>query len=118
MSTNTAITPGRYADLTYGDVNIRSLGNRNTVGNTNGVRVNFCRACLQVQVASIGTDVQVALMGSLDGVNYFNIGATQTIATNGFFGFIYPDVPVPFLAARLVAINGGTPTVTFTLATS
>lgn len=112
-ATTTSIVPGRYSD--EGEVRVTSLGSRTTVGNTIGVLVNSRNITLQAQVATIGTNVVVQALGSLDGVNYFNIGSSATYTANGYYA-INVTAPVKYIAARLVSISTGTPTVTFSVA--
>jgi hypothetical protein len=114
--TATPIPSGRYSDRNFGDVTVTPLGAVTAAAtNTPLRRAPSSNVLLQTQVAGIGTDVVVQLIGSLDGTNWFTIGPTQTITTNGTFAATYTGLASVFLGARLVSINTGTPTVTFTL---
>lgn len=115
--TATPISPGRYSDRNIGEFTVTPLGAVATAAtNTPLRRVRSSDVLLQTNVAGIGTDVVVQLIGSLNGVDWFTLGSTQTITANGFFAATYTGLACPFLGARLVSINTGTPTVTFTLA--
>jgi hypothetical protein len=84
------------------------------------VAVQDLAACknfvFQVTVASVGTNVVVRAEGSLNGVNYFNLGSGDTtITANGTTKLTYSDTPLKYVRARLVSIGSGTPSVTFVI---
>lgn len=68
----------------------------------------------QVTVASIGSSVVVRFEGSLNGVNFFPLAASDTtINANGTTGYNFTNFPLAEVRGRLVTINSGSPTVTF-----
>lgn len=84
------------------------------------VAVQDVAACrnfvFQIKVASIGTNVVVRAEGSLDGVNYFNLGSGDTtITANGTTKLNYADLPVKYVRGALVSILTGTPSVSFVI---
>ena len=101
---------------------VKTLGTLTEVGVTSMVNVEqYDNAVITVTVASIGASVTIRLEGSLDSTNWFNLDALEddpVLASNGTAGFSIQNAPVPFLRGRLVAISGGTPSVTFQIALS
>lgn len=84
------------------------------------VAVQDLSACsnfvFQITVATIGTNVVVRAEGSLDGVNYFNLGSGDTtITANGTTKLIYSNSPVKYVRGRLVSISTGSPSITFVI---
>lgn len=67
-------------------------------------------------VASIGTDLDLTLIGSYDGTNFGALrnmdgsAITLNVTANGTYTFTYHGL-CPFVAVELTAINVGTPTV-------
>jgi hypothetical protein len=101
---------------------VKDLGTLTGVGVTTMVNVEqYDNAIITVTVANIGASVTVRLEGSLDSTNWFNLDSLEddpVLAGNGTAAFSVQNAPVPFLRGRLVAISGGTPTVTFKIALS
>ena len=72
---------------------------------------------LFVTVASINTNVVVALNGSIDGTNWSKIIANQTITTDGTFHYNIANHPVKYIQPVFVSETGGTAaTVLFSIA--
>jgi hypothetical protein len=72
-----------------------------------------------VTVASINTNVIVALNGSIDGTNWSKIIANQTITTDGTFHYNVANHPVRYIQPVFVSESGGTAaTVLFSTAAS
>ena len=72
---------------------------------------------LFVTVASINTNVVVALNGSIDGTNWSKIIANQTITTDGTFHYNIANHPVKYIQPIFVSEAGGTAaTVLFSIA--
>ena len=71
-------------------------------------------------VASIGTNVVIALQGSVDAVNWFNLNSSGniTLTANGTYGYSIVQVPVPYVRGNLISISGGSPSVIFSIALS
>lgn len=63
---------------------------------------------LFVTVATINTNVVVALEGSIDGTNYSKIIANQTITADGTFHYSIADNPVKYIRPVFVSESGGT----------
>lgn len=83
------------------------------VDKNNGAGLAFT---FQVTVANIGTSVVVRFEGSVDGTNFFAFASDTTITANGTTAYNISNFPVKLIRARLVTINTGTPTVTFSFA--
>lgn len=84
------------------------------------VAVQDIAACknfvFQITVSTIGTNVVVRAEGSLDGVNYFNLGSGDTtITANGTTRLSFADLPVKYVRGTLVSISTGTPSVKFVI---
>jgi hypothetical protein len=78
------------------------------------VAKNFC---LFVTVATIDTNVVVALNGSIDGTNWSKIITNQTITSNGTSHCNVANHPVKFIQPVFVSEAGGTAaTVLFSVA--
>lgn len=74
---------------------------------------------LFVTVASINTNVIVALNGSIDGTNWSKIITNQTITTNGTSHYNVANHPVKYVQPIFVSESGGTAaTVQFSLGAS
>ena len=74
---------------------------------------------LFVTVASINTNVVVALNGSIDGTNWSKIIANQTITSNGTSHYNIANHPVKYVQPIFVSESGGTAaTVLFSLGAS
>ena len=74
---------------------------------------------LFVTVASINTNVIVALNGSIDGTNWSKIIANNTITGNGTTHYNVANHPVKFIQPVFVSESGGTAaTVLFSIAAS
>ena len=72
---------------------------------------------LFVTVASINTNVIVALNGSIDGTNWSKIIANNTITGNGTTHYNVANHPVKFIQPVFVSESGGTAaTVLFSIA--
>lgn len=72
---------------------------------------------LFVTVASINTNVIVALEGSIDGTNWSKIIANTTITANGTTHYNVANHPVKFIRPVFVSESGGTAaTVLFSVA--
>jgi hypothetical protein len=72
---------------------------------------------LFVTVASINTNVVVALNGSIDGTNWSKIITNQTITANGTFHYNIANHPVRYVQPIFVSEAGGTAaTVLFSVA--
>jgi len=72
---------------------------------------------LFVTVASINTNVIVALEGSVDGTNWSKIIANNTITANGTTHYSVANHPVKFIRPVFVSESGGTAaTVLFSIA--
>ena len=72
---------------------------------------------LFVTVASIDTNVIVALEGSIDGANWSKVIANTTITTNGTTHYNLANHPLKFIRPILVSESGGTAaTVLFSIA--
>ena len=69
------------------------------------VSKNFC---LFVTVATINTNVVVALNGSIDGTNWSKIITNQTITANGTTHYNVANHPVKFIQPVFVSESGGT----------
>jgi len=63
---------------------------------------------LFVTVASVNTNVIVALEGSIDGTNYSKIIANNTITANGTTHYNIANHPVKFVQPVFVSESGGT----------
>jgi len=63
---------------------------------------------LFVTVASVNTNVIVALEGSIDGTNYSKIIANNTINANGTTHYNIANHPVKFVQPVFVSESGGT----------
>ena len=61
-----------------------------------------------VTVASINTNVIVALNGSIDGTNWSKIIANQTITANGTAHYNVANHPVQYVQPIFVSESGGT----------
>jgi len=73
-----------------------------------GSSINTKNYTLFVTVASINTNVIVALEGSIDGTNYSKIIANQTITANGTTHYNIANHPVKFVQPVFVSESGGT----------
>jgi len=72
---------------------------------------------LFVTVASVNTNVIVALEGSIDGTNWSKIIANATITANGTTHYNVANHPVKFIRPVFVSESGGTAaTVLFSIA--
>ena len=72
---------------------------------------------LFVTVASINTNVIIALEGSVDGTNWSKIIANNTITANGTTHYNLANHPVKFIRPVFVSESGGTAaTVLFSIA--
>jgi len=72
---------------------------------------------LFVTVASVDTNVIVALEGSIDGTNWSKIIANTTITANGTTHYNVANHPVKFIRPVFVSESGGTAaTVLFSIA--
>ena len=72
---------------------------------------------LFVTVASVNTNVVVALNGSIDGTNWSKIIANNTITGNGTTHYNVANHPVKFIQPVFVSESGGTAaTVLFSIA--
>ena len=72
---------------------------------------------LFVTVASINTNVIIALEGSIDGTNWSKIIANNTITANGTTHYNVANHPVKFIRPVFVSESGGTAaTVLFSIA--
>jgi len=81
-----------------------------------GDRINTRNYVLFTTVASINTNVIVALNGSIDGTNWSKIIANQTITTNGTTHYNIANHPVKYVQPIFVSESGGTAaTVLFSL---
>jgi hypothetical protein len=70
-----------------------------------------------VTVASVNTNVIVALEGSIDGTNWSKIIANTTITTNGTTHYNLANHPLKFIRPIFVSESGGTAaTVLFSIA--
>jgi len=63
---------------------------------------------LFVTVASINTNVIIALEGSIDGTNWSKIIANNTITANGTTHYNLANHPVKFIRPVFVSESGGT----------
>jgi hypothetical protein len=73
---------------------------------------------LFVTVASINTNVIIALEGSIDGINWSKIIANTTITANGTTHYNTANHPVRYVRPVFVSESGGTAaTVLFSLGT-
>jgi hypothetical protein len=101
---------------------VKDLGTLTSVGLTTVANMEQYDSCVfSVTVASVGTSVTIRIEGSLDNSNWFNLDAMEedsVLAGNGTAGFSIQNAPIPYLRGRLVAISGGTPSVTFKVALS
>jgi hypothetical protein len=61
-----------------------------------------------VTVASINTNVIVALNGSIDGTNWSKVIANQTITANGTTHYNIANHPVQYVQPIFVSESGGT----------
>jgi hypothetical protein len=73
-----------------------------------GSSINTKNYTLFVTVASINTNVIVALEGSIDGTNYSKIIANNTISGNGTTHYNIANHPVKFVQPVFVSESGGT----------
>lgn len=81
-----------------------------------GDRINTRNYILFTTVASINTNVIVALNGSIDGTNWSKIIANQTITGNGTTNHTIANHPVKYVQPIFVSESGGTAaTVLFSL---
>jgi len=81
-----------------------------------GDRINTRNYVLFTTVASINTNVIVALNGSIDGTNWSKIIANQTITANGTTHYNIANHPVKYVQPIFVSESGGTAaTVLFSL---
>jgi hypothetical protein len=95
---------------------LTSAGTTNTfvVSDQNNAGTNSVG--FQVTVAAVGTNVIVRFEGSLDGTNFFSLGASDTTLTaNGTTGYNFGNFPLKAIRGRLVSILTGSPTVTFVM---
>ena len=81
-----------------------------------GSTINTRNYVLFTTVASINTNVIVALNGSIDGTNWSKIIANQTITTDGTTHYNIANHPVKYVQPVFVSESGGTTaTVLFSL---
>jgi hypothetical protein len=81
-----------------------------------GDKINTKSYVLFTTVASINTNVIVALNGSIDGTNWSKIIANQTITANGTTHYNIANHPVKYVQPIFVSESGGTAaTVLFSL---
>lgn len=81
-----------------------------------GSTINTRNYVLFVTVASINTNVVVALNGSIDGTNWSKIIANQTITADGTTHYNIANHPVRYVQPVFVSESGGTAaTVLFSL---
>ncbi len=81
-----------------------------------GSSVNTKNYVLFVTVASINTNVVVALNGSINGTNWSKIIANQTITSDGTTHYNIANHPVRYVQPIFVSESGGTAaTVLFSL---
>ena len=73
-----------------------------------GSSINTKNYVLFVTVASINTNVIVALEGSIDGTNYSKIISNQTITANGTTHYNVANHPVKYVQPVFVSESGGT----------
>ncbi len=73
-----------------------------------GSSINTKNYVLFVTVASINTNVIVALEGSIDGTNYSKIISNQTITANGTTHYNIANHPVKYVQPVFVSESGGT----------
>ena len=73
-----------------------------------GNAINTKNYTLFVTVASINTNVIVALEGSIDGTNYSKIISNQTITANGTTHYNVANHPVKYVQPVFVSESGGT----------
>ena len=79
-------------------------------------RIRTQNYTLFVTVASINTNVVVALEGSIDGTNFSKLITNQTITANGTSHFNIANHPVKYVQPVFVSEAGGTAaTVSFSL---
>lgn len=70
-------------------------------------------------VASINTNVIVALNGSIDGENWSKVIANQTITANGTYHYNVANHPLKYIQPVFVSESGGTAaTVLFSISAS
>jgi len=73
---------------------------------------------LFVTIASINTNVIIALEGSIDGTNWSKVIANTTITANGTTHYNLANHPLKFIRPIFVSESGGTAaTVLFSIAT-
>lgn len=101
---------------------VKDMGSLTGAGLTAVVNMEqYDNALFQVTVAGIGFSVTVRIEGSVDSNNWFNLDAMEddtVLASDGTTAFSVQNTPVPFLRGRVVAISGGSPTITFKAALS
>ncbi len=73
-----------------------------------GEEINTRNYTLFTTVASINTNVVVALEGSIDGTNYSKIISNQTITANGTTHYNVANHPVKYVQPVFVSESGGT----------
>ena len=73
-----------------------------------GSTINTRNYTLFTTVASINTNVVVALNGSIDGTNWSKIIANQTISANGTTHYNIANHPVKYVQPIFVSESGGT----------
>lgn len=72
-----------------------------------GDEINTRNYVLFTTVANINTNVVVALNGSIDGTNWSNIIANQTITGNGTTHYNIANCPVKYVQPVFVSQSGG-----------
>lgn len=99
---------------TYGTLTAPASGTSTPV--QLGSTINTKNYVLFVTVASINTNVVVALNGSIDGTNWSKIIANQTITADGTTHYNIANHPVRYVQPIFVSESGGTAaTVLFSL---
>jgi hypothetical protein len=91
---------------------VADLGALDAVGVSSEIRTAGASLTFQVSVAGVGASVTIRFEGSLDGESYFGLDSSgdQVITEDGVTGY-FLQAPVKHVRVRLVAIDGGTPTV-------
>lgn len=101
---------------------VKDMGALTAVGLTDVVNMEqYDNALFQVSVVGIGSSITIRIEGSVDSSSWFNLDSMEddtVLASNGTTAFSVQNTPVPFLRGRVVAISGGTPTITFKAALS
>lgn len=68
----------------------------------------FNNVSLVVQTTGTITGGVIVIQGSVDGVNWFNMGAGITLTAAGTFQFTSVSAPIPFIRAAITtAVTGG-----------